>query len=327
MNSELRKLGAIFAVLLMLGSMIGGAAAAVAWDTETTTTTTTSDISGTSNTVTYYAGNSGQSVYSEVTSAQSGTNYTLQVSPAQSGVDYIAYENASAATPASGHRAWNVSHAELDIPRDINGGTYNVTVINESDGSKELTTEVTLSTADSVENPKAVMALTEQTTDDGAAMTHLVADRLELSSKSPGWGAEIVSLGGANETTVATWSGYTTVNGTNTPVEVRLANSSSAEAYADAAESYDDGDWIRESTIFINGVPHKVYKNQAPEDHNGTAVVYNQNADKLEISTAGAEYENVSTLQLRGAAGEKYGFGELWSNFGWMTALGSLNPF
>lgn len=322
--TKLRQICAVFAALILLTSAVGGAAA-IAWDTETTNTTTTSDVDGTTTSLDVYHGNSTKTTHFEVSGA-STSNLTLRMSPAADGVDYVAYSNSSAdeLDATNGHYGWDVSHDELaDLPRSVSGGEYDVEIINEDNGNEVLNaTTITFNQANS--DKKAIMVLTQDTTDNGAAMTHLVADRLEHSEESAGF---LASLSGANDTTTATWSGYTTVDGDNTTVDVRMENSTTADAYSSAASDYDDGDWIRESTIFLNGIPHKVYKNEAPSDAEGTTVVYKSSSDKLVVSPSGEHYQDVRTLQMRGAAGQSYGFGELWSNFGYMDALASLSPF
>lgn len=327
MKTKLRKIGTLLLVLAVLASSVGVGAAAIAWDTETTTTSTTSDVDGSTTSIDVYYGDSGNSTYFEVDGATT-SNLTLEITPSQDGVDYVAYENTTADTVYStnGHYAFNVSHDELaSAPRDVDGASYDVRIINQSSGDEVLnSTGVTFSQAGS--SPKAVMVLTNDTTDSGAAMTPLVADRLSISKESASWGAKLNPLSDENETVVSTWSGYTTVDGTNTTVEVLLDNSSSATAYSDAAADYEDGDWIKGATLFANGVPHKVYKNEAPEDADGSTVVYLESSDKLVINTEGEDYQDVRTLQLRGGAGNGYAFGELWSNFGVQAALSSLIP-
>ena len=333
MNATLHKLTAMLAVFALLTGAIGAAAAVPAWDTETTNTATTSDVDGTTTSIDVYYGDSGNYTFFEISGADTSTNYTLEITPAQDGVDYVVYQNTSMATTdgTNGHYGFNVSHDELaDAPRDVDGASYDVSIINQSSGKEELNaTGVTFANAG--KNPKAVMVLTNETTNAGAAMSPLVADRLEISTESAGFFSlstfNVFGNDSDDETTIATWSGYTTVDGTNTTVDVQLDNSSAADAYAAAAEDREDGDWITTATLFVNGIPQQVYLNEAPEDADGTTVVYDDSAEKLVIDTEGDDYKDVRTLQLRGAAGQNYGFGELWSNFGALSALESLYPF
>ena len=328
MKFDLSKFGALVAALLLLTSAVGGAAA-IAWDTETTNTTTTSDVDGSTTSLDVYHGDSTNATYFEVSGA-STENLTLEITPAEDGVDYVAYANSSAATEdaTNGHYSWNVSHDELeDLPRDVDGETYDVVIRNSSNDNEVLNaTSITVNNGN--QDPKAVMVLTNDTTESAAAKTPLVADRLEISSESPG----LLSLStvdpfsNESETTIASWDGYTTVNGSNTTVEVHMDNSSSADAYSSAAEEYQDGEWVQESTVWINGIPHKVYLNQVPDDvsDDETTVVYDSSADELVIDMDGEEYQDVQTVQMRGGAGEAYAFGELWSNFGATEAVTSL---
>lgn len=331
MESKLRTFGALVLAFFLVASVAGGAAAAIAWDTETTSTSTTSDFDGTTTSLTVYHGDATNSTYFEVDGATT-SNLTLQLTPAENGVDYVAYSNDTVDTENSsaGHYSWTVTHDELDdIPRDVEGGEYHVQVLNDT-GSVLLNDTTTLTNGNAT--PKAVMVVTEQATNDGAAMTNLVADRLSVKDKDVGFFAGLslpFSSSDENESTpkVTTWSGYTTVNGSETVVDVRMDNTSTADSYDEAAADVESGEWMTDSTIFVNGVPHKVYKGEAPSDLNGTSVVYTPSSNTLTIDTSGEDYQDVRTLQLRGAAGESYGFGEMWSNFGYMTALGQFWPF
>lgn len=315
-----KSLAAVFmAALLVLSA---GAAAAATFDTETVSTATQSDVSGSTTTVNLHPGNTSESLYVETDGATT-SNLTLTLQP--EGVAYDAYTNSTPDTvnATAGHYAFNVTHDELaDLPRDESGGTYTLTVENK--------TAVILNTTVVFETPtdnSAVLAITDQAGTDGAAMSNLVADRLTLSAVESGWfGISALSFGDDNGTEMATWSGYTAVNGTDSDLTVQLKNSSTADAYSAAAEDRDDGDWITGSTMWVNGVPHLVYLNEAPEDldNDVTTVVYSESTDELQIDLNGEEYTDTRTVSLRATAGEGYAFGELWSNFGKTTAIKSL---
>lgn len=326
MRYNTKRIAAVLASVLLL-SAAAGAAAAVSFDSETTTTSTQSDVSGSSTTVTAHWGNSSDALYVETDGATT-SDLKLELTPAQSGVDYVAYSNTTPDTvnDSNGHYAFNVTYAELDdIPRAYSGATYNLTVYNASNDTAILETEVTFSTASGA-SENAHMAVTDDAGTDGAAKTDLVADRLTLEAADEGiLGALSMD---DNETQIATWSGYTTVNGTDSDVVIHLANSSTADAYSEAATDYESGEWIQESTIWINGVPHKVYKGEVPDDveSSETTVVYDSSADTVTADLNGDEYENVQTVSVRSTANKGYGFGELWSNFGTWTALRTLSP-
>lgn len=313
---------ATLAVIAMV--LTTGMAAAIAWDTETTNTTTTSDLSGASNTVTFDPGNSSESIYVEVSGA-STENLTMEMSPAQSGVNYVAYSNATPDTEdaTNGHYSWTVTHKELeDVPRDLDGGTYTATVYDDT-GAELLTTEVALDSSGVEDN--VVLAVTDDGGSSGAAMSNLVADTLEVSQKDVGFLGVSSKYGSADKQNVSTWSGYTAVNGSNSTVQVNFENSTTADAYTSAAEGVDDGEWLTDSTVFINGVPHKVYSENAPDDldADATTVVYKNSTDTLEINP-GADYDNARNLQIRSTAGNGYGFGTLQSEFGLWAAISSL---
>lgn len=318
----------LMALMLLVTAVAGAGVAAAAFDTETTTTTTTSDVSGASNTLTIDWGNSSEPIYVETDGVtDAGSDLTLELSPAQKGVDYVAYSNGSAETvdATNGHFAWTITHDEIsEIPRDANGGLYNLTVRNATSGAVVEQTEVDLQTAAGASDD-AYLAVTD---DANGAMTNLVSDRLTLESKDSGFFSGLAFWSSDNSSTpqVATWSGYTTVNGTASDVVVDLENSSTADAYSSAASDYEDGEWIRGTTMWINGVPHKVYLNEVPDDANGTTVVYSDSSDRITSDLAGSEYENVQTVSLRATAGSGYGFGEVWSNFGTFDALAGLSP-
>jgi hypothetical protein len=333
---KLTKLTTSLVALMLLTAAVSGAAAAASFDDESTTTTTTSDVSGASTTVTFYPGNSSKTLFVETDGATSSTadNLTLELTPVQSGVNYTVYENTSADTldATNGHYSFNVSHDELsDVPRDYQGGTYTLTVENSS--QEILSTEVTLSTASDA-SEDAYVAVVDEGSD--GAMTSAVSDQLSIKTKDAGlFSLSALSFGSlsgddnstdSSESNISTWSAYTTVNGTNSDVIVTLANSSASESYQSVASDYEDGDWMLESTMTVNGVPHKVYKGSAPDSVNGTTVVYKESSDTVEIDLKGDTYEDVRTVNLRATAGSGYGFDGLWSNFGYMAALKSLIP-
>lgn len=324
------------ALLLVVSSM--GLGAAIAWDDETTNTPTTSDVTTTSTTEQYYPGNDSHALYVEVTGANT-SNLTLELSPA--GLDYVAYANASAdeTDATNGHYAWNVSHAELDdLPRDVEGGEYDVVVRNDS-GDELLSQTVTFDQQAQNDKTSAIIAVIGGDSST-LSTTNLVADRLEISSKETGlFGYNVASFWSDNpdEINVSTWSGSTVVDGANTSVAVNLENSTAADSYDAAAEDLDDGEWMTTSTVFVDGIPLKVYKNEHdPEEDDSTFsfgeddsenesyAVYDVDADSLEIHTNGEDFADSRTLSVRGGAGEGYDFGELWSNFGVTSALGSL---
>jgi len=301
----------LIAALLAFLIITTGAAAAATFDTETTDTGTQSDISGASTTVDLYPGNSSEALYVETDGATS-SNLTLEITPAEAGVDTVVYENSTPDTvnDSAGHYAWNVTHDELEgIPRDESGGMFNLSVYNDS-GGKILNTEVTFNTP---EDQGAVLWIGAG--GEGSSMTSLVADSVEMSTEDS-W---------HSEKNVSTWSGYTTVNGSQSTLTVDVANDSTADAYASAAEGVEDDEWMIASTVWINGIPHKVYKNELPDDVDSdqTTVVYDNDTEQMTVDL-GSEYEGTSTVNVRATANEGYAFGELWSNFGVTDALSTL---
>jgi len=325
-----RKIAVVMALLVAVSGVAGiGAAAAGTWDTETTDTGTESDWSGTTNTETADWGNASESIYLETDGAEN-ENLTLELTPAQAGIDYVAYTNSSpdVVDDVNGHYSFEVSYGELsDLARDADGAEYNATIYNES-GDVVDETEVTFNTAEGA-NEDAYMVVSDSSGSDAAALTNLVADTAEFESTDDGFFsglAGVFSFGSSSENEsdapdVATVSGFTTINGTNSDVYVSLENESTQGAYANAAEDSEDGEWIRSMTVYVNGVPQKVYMNEAPDGVNGTTVVYDANADQLKISP-GEEYESISQLSIRSSAGDGYGFGETWTNFGVWDAFG-----
>jgi hypothetical protein len=314
------RLTVALASMMLLVAAAGGAMAA--YDTETTDTTTTSDISGTTNTVTLIPGDSSEALYVETDGVSAdAADLELRITVADPGVNHTAYRNASPVTNdgTNGHYAWNITHDELsDLPRDESSATYNVTVYNTSSETELESTEVTFDSSGQG-TTDAVIAVTTDSRNSSAAAsgTHEVADRLEMDTKTA-W------FGYGTETNVSTWSGYTTINGTSSDVTVHLEESNAVDSYDAAASDYEEGDWIKEATLFANGVPMKVFKGSAPDDvDNETHAVYYADTDTLEVHLAGSEYEDVSTLQLRGGSGETYAFGEAWSNFGAQAAFSS----
>ncbi|WP_227132330.1 hypothetical protein [Halorubellus salinus] len=329
-----RKIAVLMAVLVAVSGAAGlGAAAAGTWDTETTDTTSESDWSGATNTETADWGNASETIYLETDGAEN-ENLTLELTPATKGLDYVAYTNSSPDTvdATNGHYSFNVSYGELpELPRDSNGATYNATIYNSS-GDVVDETEVEFNTAANA-SEDAYMVVADSSGTDASALTNVIADSAEFDSSSGGFFsglAGMLSFGSesTNESDapdVATVTGYTTINGTQSDVYLSLENESTQGAYANAAEGYENGDWITGMTMFVNGVPQKVYMNEAPDDVNGTTVVYNADADRLEVSP-GEEYESISQLSVRSSGGDGYGFGATWSSFGMWDALGTLWP-
>lgn len=313
-----KRIAAPLMALLLLVTAVAGGAAAASFDSETTTTTTESDISGTSTSVDFYPGNSSKSIYVE-TDGASTSNLTLELSPAQEGVDMVAYSNDSAATEdaTNGHYSWTVTHDELsDLPRTADGGVYTAEVVADN-GTVVSSTELDLQTVD---DQDAFLAVASAGSD--GAMTSLVSDELTLESQDAGF---LGGLFGSESTDIATWSGYTEVNGSQSDVSVLLENGTTADAYSSTSADAEDGEWIRGSTMWVNGMPHKVYKNEAPEGANGTTVVYDNSTEQVDMNL-GEEYDDTQTLSLRATAGDGYGFGEVWSNFGVGDAFGGLIP-
>jgi hypothetical protein len=317
-----KRYTAAITALLLLFAAVGGAVAA--FDTETTDTSTTSDVSGATNTVTADWLNASESLYVETDGVADPANVSLELSPAEKGVDYVAYTNASpdVTNSTAGHAAFNVSYDELDIPRDADGATYNLTVRNESGDAVEQT-EVTFQSADGA-NEDSVIAVTDDAGTVGSANIPLVADRLELEDKSGGlfsmstlafWSS---SSDDSDTPQIATWSGYTTTNSSASEIRVDLENASTSDAYADAAGDAESGDWVRGMTMWVNGVPQKVYYGSAPDDvdENATTVVYKESSDSLVIDT-GENLDTSRTVNIRSTAGSGYGGGEIISNFGW----------
>lgn len=325
MTTRIRKLLTVLVAIAVVASMAGLGAAAAAWDTTNdANSTTTSDISGATTTVTFNPDNTTKDLYIEVDSATT-SNLSVEFSPATDGVDHVVYENATPDTvnATSGNYAWTIGHGELsEIPREATGGTYNVTVYNTSDGTELLNTEVVLDST-GVNEKRAIISVADDSADgDASALTPLVADRLDLETESAGWTNTLNVFSDANETDVATWSGYTTVNGTNSTVTVSMDNSTAASAYDAAAEDRDDGEALKLSTVSINGIPHLVYNDEEPEDYpdDATLVTYDDTNDELTIEL-GDEYENVSTVNVRSTGGAGYSFSEAWSNFGLTKAV------
>lgn len=322
MTTRIRKTLAVLVAITVLAS--GAGAAAIAWDTETTNTATTSDISGATTTVTFHPTDNTKTIYAEVSGA-STANLTLELSPATAGVDHVAYSNATPDTEdaTNGHYSFTISHDELaEVPRESTGATYNVSIINEDTDAEVLTTEIVLN-SDGVNEQRAIISVADDSADgDASALTPLVADRLDLETESAGWANTLNVFSDANDTDVATWSGYTTVNGTNSTVTVKMDNSTAASAYDAAAEDRDDGEALKLSTVSINGIPHLVYNDEEPEDYptDATLVTYDDTNDELTIEL-GDEYENVSTVNVRSTGGAGYSFSEAWSNFGLKKAV------
>lgn len=329
MHDTTRKLFAISAVVALLVSSFGAGAAAIAWDDETGNTATTSDVAGnTGQTVGINYGSADNFTYFETDGASTG-NLTLKIMPGADDVDYVVYKNTTAETvdAGAGHYAFNVSGDELsDAPRDVEGATYDVEIINQSSGNVVLSSDDVTINANS-SNDQAVMAVAATSNNDGA-LTPLVADSVELEDKSGMWGLSSFNpLGNSSDDVkVSTWSGYTTIDGANSSARFLLTNSSTSESYSDVASNYDDGDWMVETTLIANGQAFQVYKNEAPDSvgDDESYAVYDADADEIVLETESDHYEDVRQLQVRGTASKGYGFSGIVSNFGLGAAINSL---
>lgn len=323
-KSNRQIVAVLLAVLTITAIAVGGAAGAIALDSETTDTSTQSDVTSSTTTVDLRPGNASESTYIEVTDAAS-ENLTLIIKPeAADGtvVDYEVYRNESedVTNASTNNVAWNITHDELeDAPRDVDGGNYRLLVVNDTDDEEEQ-----LNQSFTFDHQGTDRTAVIHVADTAEATSALLADRVEISERFGYFGAE--KYWSDNGSTVSAWSAYTTVNGTNTSVEVHAVNDSTADAYTEAAETYENKDWIRTSTLWVNGIPVKVYKNEAPDDapDDATYAVYDVDTEVLTVTHQGEDFEDVRTLQVRGGAGTAYGFGTLWSEFGTMTAIESL---
>lgn len=321
-----KRVAVIVVAALLVSSGIG--AAAVSWDTETTNTTTTSDVDGSTTSITVHHGDSSQSTWFEATVDDSAANYTLQIRT-DDAMNYVVYENGThdVTDATNNHIAWNVTHDELaDIPRDVDGNSYEVRIINDSDPTDNTTSSITINPGAATENVTAVMHVTDDAGTAAAAATNLVADTSEYGEKFGYFGA--AKWWSDNGTNTSTWSGWSTISGNDTTLEVHMENTTAASSYDAVAEGTDDGEWMTSSTLFLNGKAVKVYDGSAPDSvgDDEDYAVYNENEDVVEITIQSEELSDVSTLYVRGGAGERYSFGTLNEHFGFTTALAAQSP-
>lgn len=320
MEARLQRFGAVLFAVLLLTSVMGAAAAAT-WDTETTSTSTTSDVSGASNTLTWYAGNETETVYFEVDGAGT-SDLTLELSNGADAIDTVYYENATADTENSsaGHYSWTVTHAELseELPSHYSSSTYEVEVINNTDGSVVTNTSLTLAW-DGTETTARVAVANDSRSVDSIG-DDLSADSLEVENQSTWFGF------GAEKTT-STYRDDVAVDGNNTTVQMDLMDPDAADSMSSAAEGHDDGERIYDARFVVSSSTAEaqlapVYKNEAPSDPpTDTYVVYDTSKDRLELTTASA-FDDATTLHVTGVAGEGYSFGEALSAFGIDHAIG-----
>lgn len=326
MKLNTKRLAVIAVVAMLATSGIG--AAAVAWDTESTNTTTTSDVSSGTTSETVYHGDASNATWFEVTVDDSSLNYTLEIRT-DDDLEYVLYENDSAEVTdaTNNHIAWNVSHDELeDLPRDVDGTDVNVTIVNESASGNPVALSETLTLASGNDNATAVMHLTDDAGEPAAAATNLFADTSEYSEKFAYFGA--AQFWTDNGTDVSAWSGWTTIDGNNSGVEVHMENSTAASSYDAVAEDADEGDWMAKSTLFLNGKPVQVYAESAPDDvgDDQDYAVYNEETDSLDVTIQSEELSDVNTLYVRGGAGDGYGFWSAADAFGFGTAASAVSP-
>lgn len=322
MRNKMMRFGKLAVALMVLLSAIGGAAA-ITFDTETTTTTTQSDISGTSTTATWYTANSSERLWIETDNANSSA---LRVEFSSAGATFYTNSTVETLDATNGHYAFNLSHAELaeELPSAWDNSTYQVKIYNSTTDAELLSTELTLSKADSDDVRVFVAGASENSSAQGNS---LLAHNLDVQTDEPGF---IMSLLGGENQTTSTFEDSVMINGSSSAVSYVLDETATADAMDAAAESREDGEWIYGAQFVAEGDDSgihymKIYKNEAPDsvDSDELYAVYDTTSSELQINS-GSTFADDTELDVTGVVGESYSFTEVYQNFGISSAVTEL---
>lgn len=323
MFENTRKIAApLMALLMLLSVAAGGAVAVEGWDTETTDTVPTSDAAGATTTLTWNVSSSGQFVYVAIDGATNKTNYTAQYRSPHT--NKVLFQNKSAKTEAvtgtGSYYSWNDSHADLaaNLPRAHDGGTYNLTIKNESSGNVVLSTELILDAANSSDSAQIYVSDAAATVDsDGSP---LEADVLTLEDEEMGLIGSLAFWSNASE--VATVRDNAAVD-SNATLTYHMLNTSTAEAYDAAAEDVADSGTMWSAQTIVNDELAKTYKGSAPDAAGSDGqpyAVYDERTDELTIYPGDTTTDR-KTADVKAVAGESFGFWEAANAFGYADAL------
>ena len=319
MNINIRQLGSIALVAVLITSFMGGGMAAII-DQETSVTGTQSQLTS-SSTVADYAGGpiANGSIEANVTS----TDPAFRVIDAETGmtIDTLKGDDlnqtGSLDTGTDGNAdAWyyrtNVSDAFSMVP--INSGenkTVAVRIVDNHTLDDQNETGTWLNVTVEGVNGRAVFAGMDSNLD-------LFRDE--------GYSIFGYSLFDNSRTTFE--QSNVGINGTGSMVELDVWNDSAAEDFSTSATDMSSGDWIWTTQLWIEDTnAHKVYYEEAPDDvdNDTTYGVYKPSMNAVDVNV-GEEYSDMDAVDVRIIGNQAYGLSERFNNFGWQNALGALNP-
>lgn len=305
-----RKAAPYLVVMLLVSVITGGVAAAAVWDTGTTNSPETSDVTSSSHTETY---NSTGNLYVAVDNAGT-TNLTLEIRPDSDAIETPLYTNSSGVVlnSSTNNVAWNLSHSAVlnEIAHGKDAGHYDLVVVNKSGAVKK---SADLTVDYSGQNGSTVIM---SVVSAGAPGLDELADSSTISTKD----GLLSGVFGNDSTTTASWNGYMSVNA-NTTEQVKFVNDSTASTYDSLAADAEDGTWMTQTVVFMNGVPYQVYDGSPSETPGHHYAVYDESTDTLTFKNNADHLENTTIVRVRGQTHTDYAFTKALSHFGFNDAM------
>lgn len=329
------NIGSVLAALtLIMAAVAGGFAGAgvatdttATWDTETTTSASTSDVSG-GTVLSFYPENDTKQirVQTDQVSASKGDLKVVVSHPSPDiNTTYYSYgtesgESWTTVNSTNGQFMTQINHTALsDVPRVLNGGEVEVSVVNASNDHTLTTATVALDTSHKSATTARIPVL-DVSGSSAAYDSPYVADDLDVSKESG-----MIPLLGSSET-VASFSDEISVDGTNTTVEVPIRDSETQSAFDAAASDVSSGEWMTDATLVVNNEPLKIYKDNASNVESGQAyAVYDSTNKVLTLKWNGdKDFQNADGVVIDSTAGDSYEFGTLSDAFGVQSAFDVL---
>ncbi|ELZ14408.1 hypothetical protein C478_07282 [Natrinema thermotolerans DSM 11552] len=322
MQFNLSKATSLFVAALLVMSVFAGSAAA--WSAGSDVTSSTSQIQ------VDFDGNGSINVAINDTEASSPEDVGVRIhgygqmqDATFTGIDVYSDDGATHDSTA-GEYEWDINHTELaDAPG--NNGMYGVIVevVNLNDNTTLYSQSVALSDADSGVSNAYVGDVGAPSGFD-AAKAPLVADSVSIESKSDG-GVLGLGLFGASNTTTLDSQGYSTINGTDSVLNLQLTGDA-ADAMSTAASGTSEGDLVP-ATMMVNNQPVLVYNSEAPSAmDNHTVATYDEATDTVSVEF-GEEHADVSTVTYDiSTVNGGFGFGTLSDELGIWSAFSNALP-
>ena len=310
MSKLKRGAAALMAIMMVTSVMVGAAAAAVSFDNETTNTSTTSDITGGESVSTFNA-SADQYKWIEVSSDSNETKFEVVNNETGEVIETFDNSHSSFQTTNSsaGHYAWNISHQELfqHVPIQANSNaTVDIVTYNDSTVDNPDTTTATVTLEGTNErtvvyagNSFASSSVFESVTDNRIAGLSVPLD-----------------LFGSQASVADIQQDNVSVDGDNTTVTYVLESQDVADPFDASATDADTGERI-DSQLWINNEPYAIYNGDAPDDvdANETYGVYDSSSGAIEINL-GDDHSDASSLDIEMLGNEDFGLWTELTHFG-----------